>query len=180
MSQLPMPMASTSSAMTSAEGEFERAGGAREFCRDREDRAATSQCGSVSPISVATKGRFQAVRKPGMGEGDGPGGVVEQSDTNFVAEGWLEFFEGGFEFFDEAGGGELGAENILRVLRPAIPEEDIEFVVDEAGEHAVAGGAHELAEFGFGGGDFGEGLHLISLLAFGGGRLQLLLRRHTA
>ena len=98
--------------------------------------------------------------KTGMRKSGRPGGIVKQRDANFLAERRVELFQGWFEFFDEADQRKLRAENILWSFRSPIPEEDIQFIIDETGEHTIAGSAHELAEFGFGSCNFGEGLHL--------------------
>src|SRR4051812_2942531 len=75
--------------------------------------------------------------KTGMRKSGGPGRIVKQRDANSLAKRGVELFQGGFEFFDEAHQRKLRAENVLRRFRPSIPEQNVKFIVNESGEHAV-------------------------------------------
>src|SRR5690348_14138000 len=97
---------------------------------------------------------FPCSPKARMRESHGFGGVIKNREANLLAQRRIEFFERRFEFFDEPSQRELCAENVFWVLGLPIPEQKVEFVIDKSGEHAVVGGTHELAEFGFGSRDF--------------------------
>ena len=68
----------------SAEGKFEIAGGTRKFCRIEKIKSDFPMWERLADFG-GDKGPLPWGAKVGMGESDGSGGVVEQSDANFIA-----------------------------------------------------------------------------------------------
>ncbi len=98
-----------------------------------------------------------------MRQRHGFGRVIGQRNADVAAQRRLDLLDDRAQVLDEAGQGQLGAENHLRVLRQAIPKEHVEAVVHKSGQRAFGVLADQLPEFGLGGGELGKLLLVILL-----------------
>ena len=110
---------------------------------------------------------------PGKGR-HGPGIIVQQRNANFAAQRFCIDFHEFLQAFSQARQVDERAEDQLRIARRAIPEHQVEFVLEKAGDCALRRVAHELAELGLGRSDLGIGLLVHRLLRL----LRLNVARH--
>ena len=77
------------------------------------------------------------------------GGVIQQRDTNLLAQRRLDFLDHRLKFPGQPRQGNLRAKNVVRVERRPVPKEHAELVIHESGECSFILVADELAEFCF-------------------------------
>ena len=154
MSQLPMPMASTSTATSRPSVSLGGAGGLRERGGVDEIRGDLPMRQRVADFRGDERS-FPICRKSGARKGDGFGVVVEQRQANFIAQRGFGLHETA-QAVHEAVQIQLRAENQAGFAIEPVPEHELEFVLQKPREHAVGFIADELGEFRLGGNDLGQ------------------------